>query len=73
MSNNSNEPNPNVTIEEFFEPRISVDNESRKVHLFFGKTPRAQLSIDLDFGAQSVSPEMIRGLIVSKFPQGKLE
>lgn len=45
MSNNSNDPQPEITIEELITPTISVNRQDGIIYVFFGKTPRAQLQI----------------------------
>ena len=70
MSDNSNEPNPIITIEELFEPTISINKTTGYAHFFFGKTPRAQISIKF------VGVENYRfyiGLLKSKFPNSKMQ
>lgn len=74
MSNNSNEANPNISIEELFKPRISVERLSGKIYLFFGKTPRAQLNFQTCSRCSDSNHTLEAHLafLTTKFPQGKV-
>lgn len=72
MSDDSNNPNPNISIEEFISPHISVDENAGKIHLTFGKSPREQISVDINGVANDGTYHFQVGLISAKFPMGKV-
>lgn len=69
MRSQSNDANPEISIEDFFVPKISVDRASGKVHLFFGKSPRAQISVSIN---HNWGAEHAIALIKTKFPAAQI-
>jgi hypothetical protein len=63
-----NEPTQEITLEALLTPRISVDRSAGKIHVFFGNTPKAQISVGVDSPHSSELDE-----IRARFPEGFLE
>jgi hypothetical protein len=79
MSNNSNDPKQDVTVKELLEQsRISVSETGNTAYIFFGKTPKAQLAIDLTVystnGIDLFTAKVNELLMIKKiFPAATLE
>ena len=80
MSDQSNEPKVDVSIQELIEEtRISISETGNTAYVFIGKTPKAQLQIDLTiFDASSLKDifdNKVRNVLMIKklFPSATLE
>lgn len=67
-----NEPIQNLSFSEFLTPRISVSRMDGKIYMFFGETPRAQVSIVLANPMAVILPEL-EELKERRFPFATIE
>lgn len=70
MAQDLNAANPEIGIGELCQPKISIDRMEGQIYLFFGKTPRAQLSVELSNPMSNYIPELV--VLQERFPHAKI-